>query len=294
MLLVCAAAAGCGTTKWSDTSRTATEQLLISDAVDRAVTEIDFTILSGREIYLETKFIDGIVDEKYIIGTMRQHMLASGCIIKDKVDDAQFVVEVRTGAVGTNRNDLLFGVPATNLPTGGMFPLVPSSIPEVPLMKRTNQQGVCKISVFAYDRLSGQPVWQSGNRQVASKAKDIWVFGTGPFQRGTIYDGTKFAGERLAVPLTDEKQPPHRNSGIKVSQEKVFQPPIALRSPQRHPNGPPNHLAGPSSPSTHPAPVNTPAGYAEPVRPQSEFGPAQPARSPYDQLPLPPDYLPSR
>ncbi len=40
--------------------------------------------------------------------------------------------------------------------------------------KRTNQQAVCKIAVFAYDRMSGQPVWQSGNRKVASKAKDSW------------------------------------------------------------------------------------------------------------------------
>ena len=42
ILACCAMSAGCGTTKWSDTSRTATEQLLISDAMDRAVSRIGF------------------------------------------------------------------------------------------------------------------------------------------------------------------------------------------------------------------------------------------------------------
>ena len=182
----------------------------------------DFSALAGNDVYLENKYISSYVDEKYIISTLRQHMLASGCVIKDKADDSTYVVEIRAGAIGTNRQDLLFGVPQTTLPVGGMMPLAPSSVPEIPLMKRTGQQGVCKIAVFAYDRLSGHPVWQSGTRQVASKAKDTWFFGIGPFQRGTIYDGTKFAGDRFSVPLTkksmdkpnDVSAPPRLKGGI--------------------------------------------------------------------------------
>jgi len=217
---------GCGTTRWSDTTRTATEQMLISDAADRAISQIDCSPLAGKNIYLETKYVAGSVDEKYVISTLRQHLLASGCIIKDKPEDARYIVEVRAGAVGTNRNDLLFGVPATSLPAGGMFPIIPTSIPEIPLMKRTNQQGVCKVAVFAYDRLSGRPVWQSGTSQVASKAKDVWIFGTGPFQRGTIYDGTKFAGEHLQVPLAAADEPENKSDDVWVSHEILFsQPP---------------------------------------------------------------------
>ena len=93
-------------------------------------------------------------------------------------------------------------------------------------MKRTNQQGVCKIAVFAYDRMSGRPVWQSGNRKVASRAKDIWVMGAGPFQRGTIYDGTAFAGERFAVPLVaqDEKQEDVQKPDTSVGARKGLHP----------------------------------------------------------------------
>jgi hypothetical protein len=147
-------------------------------------------------------------------------MLASGCVIKDKPEEASYVVEVRAGSVGTNRQDLLFGVPSTTLPTAGLLPVGAATIPEIALVKRTNQQGVCKIAVFAYDRMSGRPVWQSGNRKVASRAKDIWVAGAGPFQRGTIYDGTAFAGEKFGVPLVKKKQEmPER---LTVGREKVF------------------------------------------------------------------------
>ena len=97
---------------------------------------------------------------------------------------------------------------ATNLPTGGMLPVGSAAIPEIALMKRTNQQAVCKLSVFAYDRMSGQPVWQSGNRKIASRAKDSWFLGAGPFQKGTIYDGTAFAGEKLNSPFSRKKKSP--------------------------------------------------------------------------------------
>jgi hypothetical protein len=262
---LCALASGCGTTKWSDSPRTATEQLLISDAVDRAISEIDFSALADRSVYLDTRYIITALDQNYVISTLRQHMLASGCVIKDKAEDADYVVEVRTGSLGTNRQDLLFGVPATNLPTAGLLPIGSASIPEIALMKRTNQQGVCKLAVFAYDRMSGRPVWQSGNRKIASRAKDIWVMGTGPFQRGTIYDGTAFAGEKLRVPLVgNSKKNVVPNSS--VAQEKVF----------------PHQLA--AQPNTDNIDK---AGYAAPVPPNT-LPPAAPAGSAATPLPTPP------
>ncbi len=215
-------AAGCGTTKWSDSPRTATEQLLISDAVDRAISEIDFSSLADKHVYLDTRFIITAIDQNYIISTLRQHMLASGCIMHDKAEDATFIVEVRLGSVGTNRQDLLFGMPSTTVPTVGLLPTGAATIPEIALMKRTNQQGVCKIAVFAYSRISGRPVWQSGNRQVASRAKDIWVMGAGPFQRGTIYSGTAFAGEQFSMPLVRDDPPDEENDGSGLEFEKIF------------------------------------------------------------------------
>jgi len=267
--------------------RTATEQMLISDAVDRAVSEIDFGALASRDVYLDTKYMAGTVDEKYIVSTLRQHMLASGCILKERPDEAIYVVEIRTGAVGTNRNDLLFGVPQTQLPTGGgVFPVTPASIPEIPLMKRTAQQAVCKIAVFAYDRNSGHPVWQSGNRQIASNAKHLWVFGTGPFQSGTIYEGTKFAGEHLEVPMANLKKSPSKSDNIWVSHEMVFaEKPKQAAQPSKLP---PTEPADPES--KPPMNAERPSGVT-----RAEYQERAPAavESPPPQNPPPPSPPPS-
>ena len=45
--------AGCGTSK----SQQATQQLLISNAVDLSISQMDFSMLSGRSVYLSTKFL---------------------------------------------------------------------------------------------------------------------------------------------------------------------------------------------------------------------------------------------
>ncbi|MBX3426559.1 MAG: hypothetical protein KF688_12830 [Pirellulales bacterium] len=190
-------AAGCGSTRTSNTMRTATEQLLISDAVDRAVQQIDFTPLAGQSIYFEERQLAEVVDKSYLVSSMRQHLLASGCVLKDKRDEAEFVVEPRAGAVGTDNHDLLFGIPATNVPQVGVTTTLPAAIPEIPIAKRRNQRGVAKLAVFAYRRDSGEPVWQSGIVANESTANDIWFFGAGPFNRGTIYQGTRLAGRKL-------------------------------------------------------------------------------------------------
>ncbi|MEX0938177.1 MAG: DUF6655 family protein [Pirellulales bacterium] len=224
-LLAAIALCGCGTTRWTDTSRTATEQLLISDAIDRAVQEIDFNILTGQDIFLETKNLNGVTDQGYLIGTLRQHMLASGCILKEKREDATYVVEPRVGAVGTDRHDLLYGLPATNLGAVVPIPGVPSSVPEIPLAKRTDQLAVAKLAVFAYERETGAPVWQSGVAREKSNAKDFWVFGAGPFQKGTIYQGTSFAGQRITNPLI--RRTPEVNDfppSVSVTEEALFSP----------------------------------------------------------------------
>ena len=219
-------ASGCGTTRWTDTSRTATEQLLVSDAIDRAVNEIDFFPLADKEVYFDPTYLKGIVDERYLISSLRQRMLSSGCILKEKREDATYIVEPRAGVVGTDRHDLLYGVPATNLPSFAPVPGIPSHIPEIPFAKRTNQRGVAKIAVFAYNRETGLPIWQSGIANQMSRAKDFWVLGAGPFQRGTIYQGTAFAGQTIKNPLVAwfRRQPEELKiaHGVEVGTSKIF------------------------------------------------------------------------
>lgn len=238
ILVLSAAFLGCGTTRWSDTSRTATEQLLLSDAMDRAVSRLDFRALAGRRVFLDTKYLEGITDAPYLTSSIRQQMLASGCIVKTAREEADYIVEARAGTVGTDRNDLLYGIPSTKIPLS--VPGVPTQIPEIALAKRTNQRGVAKIAMFAYNRTTGRPVWQSGAVPAESKAKDLWFFGAGPFQHGNIYDGTLFAGSEFDVPLISPGTEQGKDA-ISVADEAYFVEPeeeLARRPERPKPEGP--------------------------------------------------------
>lgn len=225
---------GCGTTRSTDTSRTATEQLLISDAIDRAVQTVNVAPLAGQTVFLDDSRLTDVVDRNYLTSTLRQHLLASGCSLRDKREDADFIVEARAGAVGTDRNDLLFGIPSMNVPQILPMQPVPAAIPEVPIAKRKDQRGIVKLAVFAYHRETGTPVWQSGLAYQESSANDVWILGAGPFQRGTIHQGTEFAGKALRSDESADEQIPKRLPPVDLARESTFTPPqrLAHQTPQ--------------------------------------------------------------
>lgn len=262
LLLLCVTGGGCGTSKWTDTQRTATEQLLISDAMDRAVSQLDFRALAGKKVYLDTTPLRNSVDAPYLTSTLRQHMLASGCILKDKAEEADYVVEARTGSTGTDHHDLLFGVPQTTIPAPMMLPGAASpvsSIPEIPLAKRMDQRAIVKLALFAYNRQTGRPVWQSGIVTTESKAKHIWLFGAGPFQRGKIYGGTSFAGDRLRIPMIDLERSGADGPTLSVADEAYFIEPPAEATPPAGQVAGQAAAAAPGSASSSPAPAGTPS-----------------------------------
>lgn len=219
---------GCGTTQ----QRTGTEQLLLSDAVDRSVDQMDFSVFAGRKVHLDTTYIKPIkgilfVNSDYIISALRHKIITSGCLIQENRDDADYVLEARMGALGTDSLEVTYGIPASNAlnQAATVFSGIPAmpSIPEVSVGKRNAALSTSKMVVFAFHRETGTPVWQSGSALAKSDAKDTWVMGAGPLQRGSIYDGYLFAGAKLRIPGL--KKRPNRDaelSPLTVSDEFQF------------------------------------------------------------------------
>ena len=197
-LTLAAVAPGCGTVKTSGTARTATEQLLLTNAWDTALNKVDFRALAGVPVFLDTANVTA-VDQGWVVSSLRQSMLSQGVLLRQKAEQAQWVVEARVGAYGTDESNWLLGIAQTTIPqtiTG-----VPSgTIPEIPLIKKSDQKGVAKLALFAYDRSSGKLVWESGTMLAVATAKDVQVFGVGPIRSGTIRDGADLAGIKLALP----------------------------------------------------------------------------------------------
>jgi len=186
--------------------RLATEQLVMSDSVDRSVAKIDFSPLTGRRVYLDTKYMTasrppGFVGPEYVISSLRQQMMAHDLRLMDKPEDADIIVEARCGVLGNDGHDVSFGIPAGNnvgatAATLSGYP-VPAILPEISLAKRMDQMGATKVAVFAYDKETKEPIWQSGIATSMTNTKDYWFLGVGPIQRGSVYGGTRFAGDPL-------------------------------------------------------------------------------------------------
>ncbi len=270
---------GCGSTK----SRLATEQLLVSDAVDQAVATIDFRSLAGENVHFDTRYLVnvkgvGFVNSEYIISSLRQQMVAADLRLKDKAEDADYVVEARVGTLGSDGNEIIYGIPANKglSEASTMVPGAPAlpAIPEISIARKEAQLGAVKVAAFAYDRKSGSPVWQSGISRTRTTSQDVWLFGAGPFQRGSIHSGTEFAGGELRFPGSKKPEevasrPPvtldkefyfPRNDGSQVAQ------PIVAAQPATPGAQVPHTATLPRSDLPPPAgPLNAPAGEMRPL-----------------------------
>lgn len=220
---------GCGTTN----QRTGTEQMLLSDAVDMSISRIDFRPLAGRRAYLDTTYIRPapipgmpmqLVNADYVVSGLRQALFAAHCELVDNKDEAEIIIEPRLGTLGNNGHEVVYGVPQTNalaqasMAFSGTSLLPP--IPELSIGRSHAQFGLAKVAVFAYDKQTREPVWQSGIEKSESTAKNTWFVGAGPFQRGTIYEGYRFADSRAKgnSGINDPRQ------SVPYTQEHVFVP----------------------------------------------------------------------
>lgn len=288
---------GCGTTK----SRRATEQVLMSDAVDRAVSALDFRPLSGQHVFLDTTYAKGVksetfVNADYIISSVRQQMLGAGCRLEETQATADFVAELRIGALGTDSHELVYGIPANNA-LNSAASLVPSApaipvIPEISVARKSDETAAAKIAVFAYDKKSRRPVWQSGIAQAHSTSKDTWLFGAGPFKTGSIHDGTELAGDELDIPLlpaTDDEVMGRPDPYSMYNRTATYVLPEPKDEDDKSAVQPANFETAPASPEpapAAPAPAPAPAPPAPAPTPPAA-APAEAAQPPAPVVPPP-------
>ncbi len=226
-------AGGCG----SAIQRNGTEQLLLSDSIDRAIDQLDLSPLAGRKVYLDTEYMKTFkgnnlyITSDYIISALRQKLTTTGCLIQATRLDAAYVLEARVGALGTDTMEVTYGIPSSN--GLGMAatalsgaPAVPA-IPEISVGKRNGVKGVSKIVVFAYHRETSVPVWQSGSAIARSDARDSWFLGIGPLTRGTVYNGTLLAGNRIHTPF-EKKVNPHEVKPLTMADKHSYVHPAVL------------------------------------------------------------------
>lgn len=177
-LLTLCLAVGCTSARTTNTARTAREQLLVSNAVDQALSKIDFTAFNGAKVYIDEKYLE-CVDKGYVVGSLRHRAMVNGARVVGKPEDADIVLELRSGAIGTDTADSFVGTPEIVLP--GML-----TLPEVRLITRNNQSAMAKIGLVAYDAKSQQLLGEGGVSSSMSQDNNWYVLGVGPYQNGEL------------------------------------------------------------------------------------------------------------
>ncbi len=154
--LLCAlATAGCTTARDTAPSRTATEQLLLSTAADRAAAQLSLGIPSGTRVFVDTHYFQGY-DNGYAEAAIRTQMLRNGLALVDERDKADAVVMVSAGALSTDTKSVLIGVPALTFP---FYPVGNSiQVPEIALFKTSEEKGVAKFVATGYDSKTGKMI----------------------------------------------------------------------------------------------------------------------------------------
>jgi hypothetical protein len=171
LILATLGLAACTTVRESSPQRTATEQLLISTAVDRAVERMHLEIPKGTKVYLDTEQLEGS-DGKYAAAAIRERMLRSGAGLVDERGEADFIVQVRAGALSIDDRNTLVGIGSFDAPVpfaGQAF-----RFPEIALYREKERQGVAKIAAVGYRASDGQLVDFTGPQFGYSHEKE-WL-----------------------------------------------------------------------------------------------------------------------
>lgn len=232
--LVCGA--GCGQLK----SYQATEQLLLSNAVDEAVQQLDFTPLSGRKVFVDTTFVRdgkqyGCLHDGYLISSVRQQMMSDGCLLYDKREEAEVIVEARVGTLGADAHEITYGLPASSalssaatvMGSGAPIP----AIPEISLAKRTQNDGAAKLALFAFDAKSREPLWQSGVTLAKTTSANTWLLGAGPWPKrsGWKLFGGEEKEKKSSKSKEDDEDRFESDTRVTLDESHVFP---ALRKPK--------------------------------------------------------------
>lgn len=169
------------TTRSTNSPRTGTEQLLLTGTSDRAVGSIDFRPLAGHRVFLEAT-PTGAADSGWITFSLRREMARQGLLLVADKKEAQTLVELAISAYGTDEADSRISLPTSF--SLGAIPL-PTGISDASgFYRKSRQDAVVKLALFAYDVETRQMVWES-NTVVECGHLDQKFLGTTNISRQT-------------------------------------------------------------------------------------------------------------
>ena len=151
-ILLLSALGGCSSMTTTYPGRSASEELVMSTAIDRAAYQLAQQLPPFESVFIDASLFDG-TDAKYAVGSIRAELARRGTHFSADRAHARTILEVRAGALSIDRHKFLIGIPEFTLP----FPLAGTlAVPEIAIYSDHTDQGVAKFAAMAYDETDGR------------------------------------------------------------------------------------------------------------------------------------------
>lgn len=147
--------AACASTTETNPGRTATEQLLLARASDRAVEGLSLPLPAGSAVYVDESYFQG-EGARYAVSAIRAALSDAGFRLAPNKDAADAVFEIRAGALSLEQMRRVFGIPEMRVPINETFNVV--SLPELSIYSHRDRVGVAEFSGFLYEARTGAPL----------------------------------------------------------------------------------------------------------------------------------------
>ena len=149
------AVGACASTSETNPSRTATEQLLVARAADRAVEGLVLPIPQGSRVFVDDAYFRA-ENAPYAVSAIRSALSEAGYALVPSKQEAAAVLELRAGALSLEQMRRVFGLPEMRVPINDSFNVV--SLPELSIYSRRDRVGVAEFSGFLYEPKTGAPL----------------------------------------------------------------------------------------------------------------------------------------
>jgi hypothetical protein len=144
---------GCTNVRTTSPPRSAQEELLITTAADKAAERLAAQLPSNISAFIDSSHF-AVEDAPYAVAEIDDQLMRKGIRLTDDRAHASTVIELRAGALSTDEQTTLVGLPPLPLPffPAGNF----VSIPGFELFRRQETAGVAKFAATVYDPKTGR------------------------------------------------------------------------------------------------------------------------------------------
>lgn len=151
------ACTSCATVKPPPGGRlSASEQLLASEAVDRAVARLEWPELERKKVHVSVASPAGDPEEGYLENAVKAALVDRGAVLASEAKGADYELLVLADAVGIEASTSFFGLPAAQ------SAIIPIALPAIALYDSSRTEGYAKVELVFSDLKRGGVIARSG------------------------------------------------------------------------------------------------------------------------------------